>query len=230
MDIVIGAGVGGLSAATALARAGREVTLIEGRDGVGGLASGFELRGAIHDGGPYILLDRPGLEWAFERLGARLEDAVELIHLDDEVYRVRFADGGSVSIYGELDRTAEQFDAQWPGSGARYRAWVHRMAKIYANLTIFFFTGGFLNIVLALFNLLPIPPLDGSTILTGFSRKAYELYQHPQAPIFGMMVIMVIFMTNLDVVIWRAAMGLGRAYVDGIGGLIGNPNLVDVIR
>ena len=66
---VIGGGVGGLTAATRLAMLGHKVQIFEARDDVGGLASGFQREGVWFDGGPYILLDRPGLEWALERIG-----------------------------------------------------------------------------------------------------------------------------------------------------------------
>ncbi|HMC23150.1 MAG TPA: NAD(P)-binding protein, partial [Thermoanaerobaculia bacterium] len=66
---VIGGGVGGLTAATRLAILGHKVQIFEARDDVGGLASGFQREGVWFDGGPYILLDRPGLEWALERIG-----------------------------------------------------------------------------------------------------------------------------------------------------------------
>ena len=67
--VVIGAGVGGLTAAARLAALGHRVLLCEARAEAGGLASGITAGGLPFDGGPYILLDKPGLEWAFDRLG-----------------------------------------------------------------------------------------------------------------------------------------------------------------
>ena len=137
MNVVIGAGVGGLAAAISLVRAGESALVIEGRDQVGGLAAGIELEGQMHDGGPYILLDRPGLAWVFEQLGADLASLVDLIHLDEEVYRVTTEGGESVSIYGDLERTAAVLEAKWPGSAVAYRAWITRMSGIYENLVEF---------------------------------------------------------------------------------------------
>jgi phytoene dehydrogenase-like protein len=132
--IVVGGGVGGLAAAIALSRRGTRVTVLEARSEAGGLAGGFDVEGRSHDGGPYILLDRPGLEWAFERLGARLTDHVELIALD-EIFRVRRPDAPSVIVYRDLDRTAEELARSFGATAAdRYRAFVHRMTRIHAAL------------------------------------------------------------------------------------------------
>src|ERR1700704_191084 len=81
--IVIGAGMGGLTAALRLARAGLTVRVIEARLGPGGLAAGFELDGLPFDAGPYILLDRPGLEWAYRSVGLELAEQVPLQRIED---------------------------------------------------------------------------------------------------------------------------------------------------
>ena len=85
--VVIGGGMGGMAAALRLARAGAQVRLLEARPTLGGLASSVAFEGHTFDGGPYVVLDRPGLEWAFGALGLRLEEHVHLKALE-EVYRV----------------------------------------------------------------------------------------------------------------------------------------------
>lgn len=45
---------------------------------------------------------------------------------------------------------------------------------IHKNLSLFFKLGAMLNIALGLFNLFPVPPLDGSRILANFSRPYRE--------------------------------------------------------
>src|SRR5207247_2219799 len=52
--IIIGAGMGGLTAALRLARPGLAVRVIEARADPGGLAGGLELDGLPFDAGPYI--------------------------------------------------------------------------------------------------------------------------------------------------------------------------------
>lgn len=84
------------------------------------------------------------------------------------------------------------------------------------NLTTFFFVGGFLNIALALFNLIPAPPLDGSNILAGLSWRAWQLYQHPNAQMAGFVVVMLLLITGGMGFVF----GVGYAVTNGIAGAV----------
>jgi len=53
--------------------------------------------------------------------------------------------------------------------------------------------GFIINLVLAFFNLLPIPPLDGSKILRGFLPARYEIYMI-YLERFGPFLILFIFL------------------------------------
>jgi phytoene dehydrogenase-like protein len=130
--VVIGAGMGGLTASLRLARAGFDVLVVEGRSESGGLASGFQIDGFEFDAGPYILLDRPGLEWAFDAVGLNLVERITLRRIED-VYEVS-GQGANLRFYASAEQTAAGFDCVWPGSGRRYLNFVADMARIYANL------------------------------------------------------------------------------------------------
>lgn len=123
--LVLGAGMGGLAAALRLARRGADVTVIESRAATGGLASGVEAGGLSFDGGPYVLLDRPGLNWVFEELGLDVEGLG--LQIVERFYQVAGSEGPPVRVDHSLETTAAAFDAQWPGSGARYRTFVAAM-------------------------------------------------------------------------------------------------------
>ena len=102
--------------------------------------------------------------------------------------------------------------------------------NLYQNIAIFLFYGVGLNFVLAPLNLLPIPPLDGSHILAGFSNKARDLYNHPQAPLFGMMLFMVIFfMTPIGSMFFSFAWLGAILIIDALGGLVGNPGIYQIV-
>jgi Zn-dependent protease len=61
------------------------------------------------------------------------------------------------------------------------------------NVLLFLWLGAKLNIVLAILNLMPVPPLDGSRILAGYSPKMAQVYSHPNAPVIGMFVLLAVF-------------------------------------
>jgi len=127
--VVIGAGVGGLSGAVRLARSGFAVTVLEAREEPGGLASEASYDGFSFDAGPYILLDRPGLEWSFEALGLDLTAEVHLIRIDD-VYEVESLDGSKVVSYSDVEKTAGGFEEKWSGSANPYKKFVRKMERI----------------------------------------------------------------------------------------------------
>jgi phytoene dehydrogenase-like protein len=131
--VIIGAGMGGLTAALRLAQKGLSVRIIEGRAEAGGLASAFDKDGFVFDAGPYILLDRPGLEWAFRSLNLELSEHLTLRHVDD-VYEV-LSGQNAVHFYADVKRTAAGFDAEWPGSGRRYERFVAEMRAAHKQLS-----------------------------------------------------------------------------------------------
>lgn len=131
--VVIGAGMGGLAAALSLARAGFEVQVLEARPDPGGLAAGFEREGLPFDAGPYILLDRPGLEWAFGCLGLDLGAEVPLRRAE-QVYEVASAGAPPVRFHASRDQTAEGLDSAWPGSAGRYLRFVAQLEGVYERL------------------------------------------------------------------------------------------------
>ena len=131
--VIIGAGIGGLCSAIRLAQHGCQITIVEARSTVGGLASGFDLEGFRFDSGPYVLLDRLGLEWAFRQLGIANYRQPQMERIS-HVYQVDDGSALPVSIYDSFERTASEFDARWPGSGELYRRFIDRTDSIYQRL------------------------------------------------------------------------------------------------
>ena len=62
-----------------------------------------------------------------------------------------------------------------------------------------FAIGILINVILALFNAFPIPPLDGSRILAGIIPERFAYYYSKIEP-YGFIIVLVLFMTGL---IWR---------------------------
>lgn len=81
------------------------------------------------------------------------------------------------------------------------------------NLRLFFFFGGWLNLILFLFNLLPIPPLDGSRILAGVSRRAEAFYSRPEAMYFGLFVLAAIMFTPVGGAVFDLLAAIAQGFV-----------------
>ena len=122
---VIGAGMGGLTAAIRLARTGFDVTIFEAANTAGGLARAFQTHEYVYDSGPYLLLDRPGLQWIYHTLGLDIAD-LQLKPVDP-VYEVTFPDGSSLRFHHSLQETADSFEKEWNGCGAKYTNYVEAM-------------------------------------------------------------------------------------------------------
>jgi Zn-dependent protease len=101
--------------------------------------------------------------------------------------------------------------------------------ELYRNVAIFLWTGGWLNILLALFNLLPVPPLDGSDILAGLSFRMWRLFQHPQAQLFGLFFVLAVLLLGCGSIVFDFIRGLVILIVDLAGIPLGNPSLDKLI-
>ncbi len=89
---VIGAGVGGLTCAALLAHAGRQVTVFEKNERVGGKLNWLEEGGYTWDMGPSLLTMPYVFEQLWKKLGRRLQDDLTLIPLP-VTCRYRWIDG-----------------------------------------------------------------------------------------------------------------------------------------
>jgi phytoene desaturase len=105
--VVIGAGLGGLSAAAHLSRDGHEVIVVE-RDAIpGGRAGMIREAGFSLDNGPTVLTMPNLLADAFEAAGANMADYVT-INKVDPMYRAVYADGSTLLVRHGREAMAEE--------------------------------------------------------------------------------------------------------------------------
>jgi phytoene desaturase len=95
--VVVGAGLGGLSAACRLAGAGYEVTVLEAGDQPGGRAGRLDIDGYSFDTGPTVLTMIDLVEACFASAGVAMDELLELLPVDP-MYRACFADGTELRV------------------------------------------------------------------------------------------------------------------------------------
>lgn len=105
--IIIGSGLGGLSAAISLRQEGYDVTIHEKNPKIGGKLNVLKERGYTFDLGPSILTLPHIFERLFERSGRKLADYIPIRTLRPH-WRNFFEDGKVVDLYPEPDRMAEE--------------------------------------------------------------------------------------------------------------------------
>lgn len=105
--VIVGAGLGGLSAALRLAGAGRAVTVVERASEPGGRSGVLRTAGYAFDTGPTVLTMPELLDDALACVGERAADRLELIRLDP-AYRAHYPDGSTLDVRPGVDATADE--------------------------------------------------------------------------------------------------------------------------
>jgi phytoene desaturase len=129
--VIVGAGLGGLSAAMRLAGAGRRVTVLERESVPGGRAGLLELDGYRFDTGPTVLTMPDLLADAFRCVDEDLEDWLDLRPVSP-AYRARFADGSSLDVIADVEAmAAEVARVCGPADAAGYRRFAAFTKRLY---------------------------------------------------------------------------------------------------
>ncbi len=128
--IVIGAGIGGLSAAIRLAAAGRRVEIIEQNALIGGKMSEIQADGFRWDTGPSVITMRHVFQDLFRAAGRRLEDSLQFEALEP-LTRYFYPDGRQLDISRDLSRTLEQISALNPRDAEGYLAYLAYAARLH---------------------------------------------------------------------------------------------------
>jgi phytoene desaturase len=113
--IVIGAGVGGLTAAIHLARAGLHVTVLEKNSRPGGRCDRLSREGHQFDTGPTLFVMPLLYESEFRALGTSLSERLDLQRVDP-TYHLVFDDGRRLALTSDMKSMREQLEAIEPGS------------------------------------------------------------------------------------------------------------------
>jgi phytoene desaturase len=128
--VIVGAGLGGLSAALRLAGAGRRVTVLEREATPGGRAGQLNVDGFRFDTGPTVLTMPELISEALRCVGEDIDDWLTLRRVEP-AYRARFADGTQLDVIADVEAMSEQITA---AIGAKDAAGYRRFADYTRRL------------------------------------------------------------------------------------------------
>ncbi len=131
--VIVGAGIGGLSAACHLSKTGYEVTVVEAGARPGGRGGLLERDGYAFDTGPTVLTMPHLVERCLNAAGTELARALPLRRVDP-MYRACFADGSELRVRHGRDAMAEEVRAMCGPREAdqfiRFCAWLTELYHV----------------------------------------------------------------------------------------------------
>lgn len=128
--VVVGAGLGGISAALRLKAKGYDVTLLDKLDQLGGRARVFKQDGFTFDGGPTVVTAPFLIDELFELFGKKRSDYVEFVEVHPW-YRFLFKDGSHFDYGSTLEHTLSEIEKIHPADKQGYESLVRESKKIF---------------------------------------------------------------------------------------------------
>jgi len=175
--IVIGAGVGGLTAALALSAQGLRVTLVERGQKAGGKLREVEVNGAAVDSGPTVMTMRWVFDELLEATGTTLDEHIVMTPAET-IARHVWRDGSALDLYADAQRSADAVgDFAGAAEARAFRAFSTEAQRIYSTLENDYLRApqtGMLGLT-ARFGLRRLPELAG---IRPYTRMWRALGQH----------------------------------------------------
>jgi phytoene desaturase len=113
--IVIGAGIGGITAAIHLAQQGLKVMVFEKNTDAGGRCDFFDRDGHHFDTGPTLMVMPLLYEAEFRALGTSIHERLDLLRVDP-TYHLVFDNGSQLALTSDMKSMQEQLESFEPGS------------------------------------------------------------------------------------------------------------------
>jgi phytoene desaturase len=128
--VIIGAGIGGLSAAIRLAAQGRQVMVLEKNPASGGKMSQITSDGFRWGTGPSVITMRHVFEDLFAAAGRTLDDYIDLLPVEP-LTRYFYRDGSVIDASGKLSKMAHEIEKVEPRDVEGYLAYLAYAARIH---------------------------------------------------------------------------------------------------
>ncbi len=144
--VVIGGGIGGLTAATRLAARGFSVDLFEQQPMLGGKMSRRSFDGCTFDTGPSLLTMPFVFEEFFASVGTSLEQELSLVRIDPQC-KYHWSDGSTLSAHDSIDELSAAFATFNADDANAVRAYMEHARRVYESTKDVFIFNDFAGIV-----------------------------------------------------------------------------------
>jgi phytoene desaturase len=131
---IIGAGIGGISAAIHLAKKNLHVTVFEKNPHPGGRCDWIEREGHHFDTGPTLMVMRKIYDAEFMALGTPIDELLDLQQVDP-TYQLVFDDGSRLALTSNMRALKEQLEAIQPGAFQGFERY-HEEGKRHYHLAM----------------------------------------------------------------------------------------------
>ncbi len=128
--IIIGAGIGGITAGIFLSRQGHNVTIFEKNAFPGGRCGNFTMNGHRFDIGATLLMMPDVFEKTYAAFGKNFREELNLYRMDP-VYKIKFHNGEELNFSSDLAMLRRQFETLEKGSYNRFLRLIHKGYRIY---------------------------------------------------------------------------------------------------
>jgi len=175
--VVIGAGFGGLSAASYLAQAGFEVTVLEKNTWVGGRAQSWSKDGYRFDLGPnwYLLPDQ--FERYFADFGHKTNDFYSLKKLSPS-YRIYHTNNEMVDVPNNPKDAQSLFESLEAGAGEKFKKYIEN-AEFKYNLAVDHFIYKQYDSILDMISWPMIKSIHKIDLFQSFENIIYKNFKNP---------------------------------------------------
>lgn len=128
--VIIGGGLGGMSAGIRLAADQYDVTIVEKGERLGGKLNIRSGKGYSFDTGPSILTMPWVLEQLFTSANRKLEDYLDIVRIEPQ-WRTFYEDGTVIDLTSDLPSMLEQIKQESPEDAAEFFNYLQYCSKMY---------------------------------------------------------------------------------------------------